>query len=112
MLIAFGLCLGPALLGLRLAVRNEGRARVVYAAAALLAAAPFLAVEVNAAVDTLRSFDGYCHHAPDIRYACSLPRALAEATLPSSPFALFGFLMIGAVSCIWDSSCCFQFGWS
>ncbi|RYZ03363.1 MAG: hypothetical protein EOO73_28295 [Myxococcales bacterium] len=101
LLLAAALCLGPTLVALRLAARGAGRARLAYAAAALVVALPFASVMVGAVTSTVRSFDGYCHHAPDIRYPCSLPRAVLEGISPVSPFALFGYLMVGAVSITW-----------
>jgi hypothetical protein len=101
MLLAGALCLGPTMVALRLAVRGAGRARVAYATAALVVVLPFALVMFSAVTETVRSYDGYCHHAPDIRYPCSMARTVIEAVLPISPFSLFGYLLVGAVSCFW-----------
>ena len=100
-LLAAALCVGPTVVSLCLAARGAGVARLVYAAAALVVALPFALVMVSGVTSTVHSFDGYCHHAPDIRYPCSLPRAIVEGISPMPPFALFGYLMVGTGSFLW-----------
>jgi hypothetical protein len=66
---------------------------------------PLVLLELATIADTVGRFDGFCHHAPDIKYPCSLPRAVLDAMLPSSAFALFGFLMLGALASAWGVIC-------
>jgi hypothetical protein len=108
--VIVALWLGPALFALRLSLRHQGRARALWAAAALLAALPFLALEWTATASTVRSYDGYCHHAPDIRYPCSLPRAVLDGALPT-PFALVGYVVLGAPSFLWGCFALAPFWW-
>jgi len=99
-LLASVLWLGPAAVAL-VASKRTTMSRTAYVTAAIVATFPALGGEGWVAMDTLRSFDGFCRHAPDIVYPCSLPRSLAEAMLPSSPFALFGILVFGIPAAVW-----------
>jgi hypothetical protein len=66
---------------------------------------PLVLLELATVAHTVGRFDGFCHHAPDIKYPCSLPTAVLDAMLPSSAFALFGFLMLGALAFAWGVIC-------
>jgi len=99
-LVAGVLWLGPAAAAV-VASRRATTSRAAYVTAAIVATFPFVAGESWIALDTLRSFNGFCRHAPDIAYPCSLPRSLGEAMLPSSPFALFGILLVGILASLW-----------
>ena len=51
-------------------------------------------VAIPSLIYSLITYNGYCHHAPDISYPCSISRIIYESINPfTSFFAILGFCM-------------------
>ena len=86
---AFLLWFGPGLIAWWRARMSASRVpRRYFRAAAGASVLPLVLLELATVAHTVGRFDGFCHHAPDIKYPCSLPTAVLDAMLPSSAFAL------------------------
>lgn len=85
----------PGGMALWLSRKRTAWPRRIYWLGAVVAFAPVLLLEVTSVVDAFRRYDGFCHHAPDIRYPCSMVAVVLDALFPASAFALFGALMLG-----------------
>jgi hypothetical protein len=94
--VAAVLWLGPGALALWLSRGRSAWPRRIYWLGAACAFTPVALLEASVVIGTLQSYDGFCHHAPDIRFPCSPLAAVLDAAFPMSAFGLFGLLMLGA----------------
>lgn len=100
-LLILSLWVGPTALATAVAIRAEGRARLVYAWGAVLTALPPLAVEGLSVWDAVTHHDGVCRHAPDIAYPCSLAQHVLDALVPGG-FGAVGLLLLSPGVVTWS----------